>query len=607
VNTLTDRNMLTNRNTQADKEFHQKPNSFYLVGLTGLLALLATTGNLLNLPLFFGVAFIFGSIFVMLALVLVGRLSAVVVALIGGLYTVVLWNQPYSLIIYTCEAVVVGQIYLRYTQNLIIADLIYWLCVGIPLCFLFYGQLLEAGWEEAFLLSIKETLNGVFNALLAGLIIIGLQLSSSLKKITQLKTVEFSSIVFHVLLTGILFAGAAPIIYESHGIKTTNENFVAERLADRIDDFEKHFNNQRYVSFNLLLNDMSTRSGMSFTLLDHKNQIIKSVGDSSYNQNKKGTRTRLDNGLSIWLPAGDMGNLERWKQGYYQKQTTFMYQGDQVTLVVEYPAKMVVTELETGRRKLFIFLACLFGLGFLVAKGINRLLIQPLTSLEVASRSLSNQIASGYLHNLPQSNIKEYVSLSNSLTDMATLLARYLQQQRDAQQLLEQRVTEHTEELRSANEMLLNVLSAARESAIMAIDRDYNFTIFNTGAQRLLGYDESDMLGIQTPEVFHLQEELTDRANFLSKEFGYTPEGLRVLVEKSEREGSDTAEWTYVHKDGHWVTVSVVVTSMHDAYGAVSGYLFIAHDVSNRKQDEKNNDESIAVIGDDLRSPKYYG
>ena len=70
------------------------------------LALLAVAGNVLSVPLFFSVVFIFGSVAAMLAVALLGTLPAVLVAAAAGLYTVVLWGHPYALIIFTVEALV---------------------------------------------------------------------------------------------------------------------------------------------------------------------------------------------------------------------------------------------------------------------------------------------------------------------------------------------------------------------------------------------------------------------------------------------------------------------------------------------------------------------
>lgn len=90
-----------------------------------LLAFFAVFGNYLSLPLLFGLDFIFGSIAVMLAVLLLGTLPAVLVGLAGGLYTLMLWGTPYPMIVFTMEALVVSLLYRHRVPNVVLADLLY--------------------------------------------------------------------------------------------------------------------------------------------------------------------------------------------------------------------------------------------------------------------------------------------------------------------------------------------------------------------------------------------------------------------------------------------------------------------------------------------------
>jgi len=141
-------------------------------------------------------------------------------------------------------------------------------------------------------------------------------------------------------------------------------------------------------------------------------------------------------------------------------------------------------------------------------------------------------------------------------------------------------------EARQTRKFLSDVLAAASEVSIIATDVNGLITIFNAGAERLLGYRADEMVGKQTPALLHLPEEALARGNTLSAEFGFAITGFRIFVEKPEREGSEIREWTYVRKDGHLIPVSLVVTTMRDATGTVTGYVGIAEDITQRKQVE---------------------
>ena len=102
-----------------------------------ILAGMAVLGNYINLPLFFSVSFIFGSVAALMAVRLLGVLPGTLVAAIGGSYTWILWGHPYAMIIFTLEALVVGLLLLR-IEKIALADTLFWVFIGSPLVFLFY-------------------------------------------------------------------------------------------------------------------------------------------------------------------------------------------------------------------------------------------------------------------------------------------------------------------------------------------------------------------------------------------------------------------------------------------------------------------------------------
>ncbi|WP_445323810.1 PAS domain S-box protein [Pseudomonas sp. EL_65y_Pfl2_R95] len=151
---------------------------------------------------------------------------------------------------------------------------------------------------------------------------------------------------------------------------------------------------------------------------------------------------------------------------------------------------------------------------------------------------------------------------------------------------LEAQVTERTAELRRLNLVLGNVLSSASEVAIIATDRDGLIRIFNTGAERMLGYRAAELVDKDTPASFHLVEEVAERSVELSAQYEQAIEGFRVFVHKAELEGAETREWTYVRKDGSCLPVSLAVTAMRDEQEQCTGYLGIAVDLTERKTSE---------------------
>ncbi|MDZ7882950.1 MAG: MASE1 domain-containing protein, partial [Mycobacterium sp.] len=69
-------------------------------------------------------------------------------------------------------------------------------------------------------------------------------------------------------------------------------------------------------------------------------------------------------------------------------------------------------------------------------------------------------------------------------------------------------------QLRQARDLFAGVLEAASEQAIIGTDPQGHITVFNNGAERLLGWTEAEMLG-RTPLDYHLQSEVRARADQL--------------------------------------------------------------------------------------------
>ncbi|WP_420466487.1 response regulator [Panacagrimonas sp.] len=130
--------------------------------------------------------------------------------------------------------------------------------------------------------------------------------------------------------------------------------------------------------------------------------------------------------------------------------------------------------------------------------------------------------------------------------------------------------------------------------AIIATDPDGLITLFNAAAERLLGYRSGEMVGKQTPAVFHESAEVAARAEHLSRELGESvAPGFDVFVIRARRHGDvDEQVWTYVCKDARRVPVRLAVTSLRDTEGVITGYLCMAVDLSETQQRERQLTEA---------------
>ncbi|OAN36089.1 diguanylate cyclase domain-containing protein [Mycolicibacterium iranicum] len=131
--------------------------------------------------------------------------------------------------------------------------------------------------------------------------------------------------------------------------------------------------------------------------------------------------------------------------------------------------------------------------------------------------------------------------------------------------------------LREARDLFAGVLDAASEQAIIGTDPDGRITVFNKGAERLLGWTAEEMLGA-TPMEFHLYSEVCARA----AELGIEP-GIEVFVHNVTPQTAEVREWIYVRRDGTHAAVSLAVSHMTDEDGQCRGYIGVATDITEQR------------------------
>ena len=138
--------------------------------------------------------------------------------------------------------------------------------------------------------------------------------------------------------------------------------------------------------------------------------------------------------------------------------------------------------------------------------------------------------------------------------------------------------------VRAARAYLQAVLDSATGVSIIATDTQGIISLFNSGAERLLGYSTEEMIGLQTPAMFHLADEIQTRAAELSEVAGHPLESFEVLVHNARGGDPETRQWTYRHNDGSLRQVNLTVSAMFDESSQITGFLGIASDISELQQ-----------------------
>ena len=182
----------------------------------------------------------------------------------------------------------------------------------------------------------------------------------------------------------------------------------------------------------------------------------------------------------------------------------------------------------------------------------------------------------------------------HTLVEENELLRKEIQVARKAAEITASLVVKQFEETEKilhrfqvANAQRKAVLNSAAQISIIATNKEGLITVFNTGAENLLGYRAEEIIGKKTPEIFHPAAELEAVSQKLNLSGGQKIKWLDVLFEYAMRGRPDKLELTYVRKDGSQFPVEMTINGLVGPEGDISGVLCIAMDIANKKRSEK--------------------
>lgn len=264
--------------------------------------------------------------------------------------------------------------------------------------------------------------------------------------------------------------------------------------------------------------------------------------------------------------------------------TNLTEQGESFTVCV-YPLKVGAGEAAvfhlylkvrtTGAEALKAQVARRFVLGSTATIAVTTLVLIALFARQVG-RGLHNIIdAAGQVG---QGELGARVAVDGSTSELNVL-------GRQVNGMLET-LTRRERELRELSRFQQVILDQAAY-AIIATDAQGIVTAFNRTAERMLGYQAEELIGRQTPGVFHDVTEVRERAARLSSELGKPVEpGFDTFVCRTRHGLPNEQEWTYVRKDGSRFPVMLGITALKDERDQATGYLGIAVDLSLRREAE---------------------
>jgi PAS domain S-box-containing protein len=135
-------------------------------------------------------------------------------------------------------------------------------------------------------------------------------------------------------------------------------------------------------------------------------------------------------------------------------------------------------------------------------------------------------------------------------------------------------------EILETRSWLQAIIDSSTEVALISVDPSGIIRLFNTGAERMLGYSAEELVGKHSPALFHDPAEITVHGQLLSKRHQQNIQGFDVFVHQARQGHSETRQWTYICKNGDRKQVRLSVSAMRDEHNAIRGFLGVAIDIT---------------------------
>lgn len=173
------------------------------------------------------------------------------------------------------------------------------------------------------------------------------------------------------------------------------------------------------------------------------------------------------------------------------------------------------------------------------------------------------------------------------------------------------------QELQESLNELETFMKATTRVAIIQSNLDGTITKFNKGAENLLGYTPEELIGKHNVGIFHVHEEVLQKAKRMEQKYGIPFSEFDVFTYKPKQGKYHAADWTLIRKDGTGLAAHLVVTSVLNHKGEITGFLGIASDISKLKEMEvslmlerdkaqaasKSKSEFLANMSHEIRTP----
>jgi signal transduction histidine kinase len=372
----------------------------------------AAVNRWFSLELAFGISFLVGSPFAVLAAILAPWPFGILGPLLALLPTVVLWAHPWALASVLLEGLIIaGLIQKGQLDRVILYEALYWPLVGAPLVFIQYTGFLGMRMDGALAAATKQGVNGFFAAVFGVLLYYGLRAllkgrfsSGKLPDAREYFTLFLEMGFFLPVIIGILlYAGDRKEQVLVHAERETSIilSILAPQNSDMISD---------------TLSGVLGGSGHHATMLDANGVLVWSTAGNPRLLYSGGVAMHRDGDSVVVGALSEANPMKRWSEAMVRAEYEY---ADGSRLVITQPLAVQVAGLNSRLTSVFgflmLWLAAAAGMAFFAAT----LLVRPLQRLRwVAERVQKGEAGVSW----PAFGILEIQELRDSLVAMTGAL-----------------------------------------------------------------------------------------------------------------------------------------------------------------------------------------
>jgi PAS domain S-box-containing protein len=616
-----------------------------------LLIGLGFLGNVIAPQLFTGFNYLFGSIAALLVLRLYGVIWGVIAAVVAASWCQVLFGHPTAMIWLGLEPVFIW-LWLKKRPNgsMILAAAVYWLSIGSIMIFLLFSSVLKVPLLGTSAAALMYAMIGITNALVATVLLDFIP--HGFYNGARRSSAPISQLLFHIMMLVILLPAIVVLVMDGrlreqhaitdilddletdtqHGIYEIKlilaENSLRNTTADNIP-------REVLKRIKTAISDVRSSASHQITILDVTGRVISSTNETlaekeHYNPmepgqilptSRSGSVRRMpanDTPVPLWLRAG---------KSYFVRNLKIP--GTTWRIAAETPFAPYQVKILAGHRNaltsLLVYVLAVLSLAMLVSKKLSA----PLKQLTRLTTDLPQRLQSNAEIIWPDSAIYEVQQLADNFRDMAHELKNRFHEIAEANETLEYRVFQRTEELTTTNRTLLHEIDERKKAEKQ---RDH----LMDELVRQLRFLQTLIDALPTPTFYKNRFGIYQGCNkafeqayglqpgsVTGKQVGeiFPPEMAEIFIaadnELLSRGGTQHYETGIVFSDGIEHTVILNKATYNDTDGKIDGLIGNFTDITDRKQVEKERDRLmvelqsknkelegiIYVASHDLRSP----